>query len=145
MRAVIQRVSSAAVTVSDEQIASIGSGLLALVGVAADDDDEAPQRLARKTARLRIFGDDEGKMNLSVTDVSGEVLVVSQFTLYGDASKGNRPSFISSASPEIAEPLIDSYVEALRAEGLGVATGRFRAHMEVDLVNDGPVTILIDT
>jgi D-tyrosyl-tRNA(Tyr) deacylase len=144
VRLVIQRVSSAAVTVSGERIAGIGAGLLVLAGVGKDDNDEAARRLARKVAALRIFGDDDGKMNRSLTDVGGEVLVVSQFTLYADTKKGYRPSFVAAARPELAVPMLEAFVAGLRSAGVEVAEGRFGARMEVSLVNDGPVTILLE-
>jgi D-tyrosyl-tRNA(Tyr) deacylase len=144
VRLVIQRVSSAAVTVSGERIAGIGAGLLVLAGVGKDDNDEAARRLARKVAALRIFGDDDGKMNRSLTDVGGEVLVVSQFTLYADTKKGYRPSFVAAARPELAVPVLEAFVAGLRSAGVEVAEGRFGARMEVSLVNDGPVTILLE-
>jgi D-tyrosyl-tRNA(Tyr) deacylase len=159
---VVQRVSCAAVTVAGERIAGIGAGLLVLAGVGRDDSDEAARRLAAKVAGLRIFGDDEvgvplgqrrggvplgqrrGRMNRSVTDVGGDVLVVSQFTLYADTRKGYRPSFVDAARPEVAVGVLEAFVAGLRSEGLQVAEGRFGAHMEVSLVNDGPVTILLE-
>ncbi|MCW3043063.1 MAG: D-tyrosyl-tRNA(Tyr) deacylase [Actinobacteria bacterium] len=144
MRLVIQRVSSAAVTVSGERIAGIGAGLLVLAGVGKDDNDEAARRLARKVAALRIFGDDDGRMNRSLTDVGGEVLVVSQFTLYADTKKGYRPSFVEAARPELAVPVLEAFVAGLQSAGVEVAEGRFGARMEVSLVNDGPVTILLE-
>ncbi|MEA2567779.1 MAG: D-aminoacyl-tRNA deacylase [Actinomycetota bacterium] len=144
MRLVIQRVSSAAVTVSGERIAGIGAGLLVLAGVGKDDNDEAARRLARKVAALRIFGDDDGKMNRSLTDVGGEALVVSQFTLYADTKKGYRPSFVEAARPELAVPVLEAFVAGLQSAGVEVAEGRFGARMEVSLVNDGPVTILLE-
>lgn len=144
MRLVIQRVSSAAVTVSGERIAGIGAGLLVLAGVGKDDNDEAARRLARKVAALRIFGDDDGRMNRSLTDVEGEALVVSQFTLYADTKKGYRPSFVAAARPELALPVLQAFVASLQAAGVEVAEGRFGARMEVSLVNDGPVTILLE-
>ena len=145
MRAVIQRVSQASVTVDSQVVGSIGRGFLVLVGVTHSDSRAEAERLARKIAGLRIFEDDAGKMNLGLADVGGAVLVVSQFTLYGDARKGRRPDFIQAARPEVAEPLVDYFVEALRSAGLPVETGRFRATMEVALVNDGPVTLWLDT
>lgn len=140
MRALVQRVSSASVVVGAEQVAAIGHGLLVLLGVATGDDQAAADRLARKLAALRIFEDDAGKMNLSVRDVGGEVLVVSNFTLCGDVRKGNRPSFVAAARPEDAEPLVERVRAALDAKG-----GVFGAQMQVELVNDGPVTILAET
>ena len=145
MRIVLQRVSRASVSVSEETVGSIGHGLLALVGVREGDDEAEARRLATKTAELRIFPDDEGRFNRSLLECGYEVLVVSQFTLYGDTRKGRRPSFNDAASPEVAEPLIDAYTQALEAKGATVARGRFGAHMEVELVNDGPVTILLDS
>ena len=139
MRALVQRVSEASVTVDGEEIARIGRGLLVLLGVRGEDGADEADRLAGKLERLRVFEDDEGRMNLSVRDVDGELLVVSQFTLYGDARKGNRPSFVDAAPPEVAEPLY----ERLRA-ALGARGGRFGARMEVALVNDGPVTLLLE-
>ena len=140
----LQRVSSAAVTVAGERIAGIGAGLLVLAGVGRDDNEEAARRLAAKVAGLRIFGDDDGKMNRSLTDVGGEALVVSQFTLYADAKKGYRPSFVGAARPELAVPVLEAFVAGLQSAGVKVAEGRFAAHMEVSLVNDGPVTILLE-
>ena len=140
VRAVVQRVSSASVTVAGERVGAIGRGLLVLVGVADGDGEAQADRLARKLEALRVFEDGEGKMNLSVRDVDGELLVVSNFTVYGDARKGNRPSFVTAARPEVAEPLVDRVRELLAAQG-----GVFGAHMAVELVNDGPVTLVIDT
>ncbi|MDF1513911.1 MAG: D-aminoacyl-tRNA deacylase [Anaerolineae bacterium] len=144
MKTVIQRVKSASVTVENRIVSRIGPGLLVLIGIGQEDTGEQARWLAHKTANLRIFPDSEGKMNLSVKDSGGEILVVSQFTLYGNTRKGFRPSFVSAAAPEIAEPLIDSYVAGLLAEDVDVVTGIFRADMQVSLVNDGPVTILMD-
>lgn len=144
MRVLVQRVSRASVTVDCERVAEVGRGLLVLVGVTHDDEDGAAHKLAAKTARLRVFADDDGLMNRSVVDVGGEVLAVSQFTLYGDARRGNRPSFTAAANPEQGEAVYAAYVEALRAEGVPVETGIFGAHMRVELVNDGPVTILLE-
>ena len=145
MRAVVQRVTQAGVTVAGERIAEISAGLLVLLGVEQGDDKKAADYLADKVAGLRIFEDEAGKMNLSVADRGGEVLVVSQFTLLGDCRKGRRPGFSAAAEPEIAEPLCTYFVERLRDAGLFVQTGRFRADMAVDLVNDGPVTLLLDS
>lgn len=145
MRAVIQRVSRAGVVVAGERIAAIDSGLLVLLGVENGDSKRAAEYLAEKTAGLRIFEDPAGKMNLSVLDCSGEVLVVSQFTLLADCRKGRRPGFSAAAPPELAEPLCEYFVEQLKQRGIGVQTGQFRADMAVDLVNDGPVTILLDS
>lgn len=145
MICLIQRVSRAAVDVSDRRIGEIGTGLLILLGVHVTDTRAEAEWLARKCAKLRIFPDDEGLMNRSLADVDGEALVVSQFTLYGDASKGNRPSFIESARPEQAEPLYETFCDLLSAElGTPVATGEFGAMMDVSLVNDGPVTIHLE-
>lgn len=145
MRAVIQRVARAAVTVEGETVGEIGRGLVVLLGVAHVDEREQARRLATKTAELRIFTDAEGKFNLSLLDVGGEALVVSQFTLLADARKGRRPSFVEAAPPEVAEPLVEEFVAALREKGVRVATGRFRAKMLVDIQNEGPVTVILDT
>ena len=146
MRAVVQRVRRASVTVDEEQepAGAIGPGLCVLVGVTHDDDVAAARRLAEKLWHLRVFDDDDGVMNRAVADAGGEVLVVSQFTLYGDTSRGRRPSWIAAARPEHAEPLVDAVVASLRDLGATVATGRFRTEMAVELVNDGPVTLVID-
>lgn len=145
MKVVLQRVSRASVTVDEQRISRISHGLLLLVGVAEGDTEEAADWLARKVAGLRVFADGEGKMNLSVTDAGGSVLAVSQFTLLGDARKGNRPSFVEAAPPEAAEPLFDCFCERLRANGVAeVQKGSFGAMMDVELVNDGPVTILLE-
>jgi D-tyrosyl-tRNA(Tyr) deacylase len=132
------------VTVDGEVTGSIGPGLVILVGVKEGDTPEAARRLADKVANLRIFADDEGRMNRSVLEAAGSCLVVSQFTLYGDTRRGRRPSFVEAARPEDAEPLVSVFSEALESLGLPVAGGRFRAHMEVALVNDGPVTIVME-
>jgi D-aminoacyl-tRNA deacylase len=139
VRALVQRVSEASVTVEGDEVARIGPGLLVLLGVREDDGPADADRIAAKLERLRVFEDAEGRMNLSVRDVGGELLVVSQFTLYGDARKGNRPSFVEAAPPEVAEPLYERVREALGAKG-----GVFGARMTVALVNDGPVTLLVD-
>jgi D-tyrosyl-tRNA(Tyr) deacylase len=145
MRVVLQRVGEASVTVGGERISEIGRGLLLLVGVALGDGEAEASWLAGKIAGLRIFNDEAGKMNLSVRDVGGEVLAVSQFTLLADTRKGKRPSFVGAAQPEEAEPLFDHFCEGLRAAGIGcVKTGVFGAMMEVALVNDGPVTIVLE-
>ncbi len=144
MRAVVQRAAHASVTVDGEVIGQIGAGLCVLVGVTHDDTEEQAKKLAAKLWKLRIFEDDEGKMNLAVPAVGGKVLIISQFTLYGDAHKGNRPSFIDAARPETAEPLIELIVDELRTLGATVATGQFGADMKVDLRNDGPVTLVIE-
>ena len=145
MRAVVQRVRRAQVTVDGETVGSIRSGLLVLLGVEKQDDEPDAAYLVKKTAGLRIFQDDAGKMNTSVIDAGGAVLVVSQFTLFGDCRKGRRPSFDQVAPPEQADALYQKYVRGLRAEGLQVETGVFRAMMEVELTNDGPITILLDS
>jgi D-aminoacyl-tRNA deacylase len=139
VRALVQRVSRAAVEVDGEEVASIGPGLLVLLGVRTGDTAEQADRLAGKLERLRVFEDADGKLNLSVRDVGGELLCVSQFTLYSDARKGNRPSFVDAAPPELAEPLYERVRSALGAQG-----GAFGAHMNVSLVNDGPVTLLLE-
>jgi D-tyrosyl-tRNA(Tyr) deacylase len=133
------------VTVDGQVVGAIDRGFLVLLGVTHNDGRAEADWLARKIAGLRIFEDAAGKMNLGLADVGGAVLVVSQFTLYGDARKGRRPDFLQAARPEVAEPLVDYFVEALRSTGLPVETGRFRAMMEVELVNDGPVTLWLDT
>lgn len=145
MRAVIQRVAAASVEVDGEEIASIGRGLLVLLGVTHADDEKHAVAMADKLAHLRIFEDEAGKMNLSIADVGGEFLVVSQFTLYGDIRKGRRPSFTDVAPPEQARRLYERVIEELRRRGYSVQSGRFGAHMHVRLVNDGPVTLLFDT
>jgi D-tyrosyl-tRNA(Tyr) deacylase len=146
MRTVVQRVSQAAVHVDGECTGSIGRGLLVLLGIHVTDTPEQVTWMAQKVAKLRIFEDVEGKMNLSVSDVVGQILVVSQFTLYGDARKGNRPSFIEAARPELAVPLYEVFMrEVASASGCEVAAGVFGADMKVSLVNDGPVTIVIDS
>ena len=145
MRAVVQRVSAARVDVADVTVGKIGSGLLILLGVADDDQRADLIWLADKVAGLRIFEDEAGKMNLSVAQTAGEVLVVSQFTLLGDCRQGKRPSFIRAARPELAIPFYEEFIAELRGRGLTVATGQFQAHMQVSLVNDGPVTILLDS
>ncbi|HEY7679687.1 MAG TPA: D-aminoacyl-tRNA deacylase [Terriglobia bacterium] len=145
MRAVVQRVSRAAVRVDSATVGEIGRGLVVLLGIGTGDTPEAATAMAEKVATLRIFPDEEGRMNRSVCDVQGGVLAVSQFTLFGDARKGRRPSFLQAAPPEVAEPLYQAFVAALRGRGLTVASGVFRAMMEVELVNEGPVTILLDS
>jgi D-tyrosyl-tRNA(Tyr) deacylase len=144
MRALIQRVAKAQVDSNGETLSAIGQGLLVFLGVTKTDTQDEVDWLAGKISRLRIFTDDAGKMNRSVSEIGGAVLVVSQFTLYGDASKGNRPGFDQAAGPELAEPLYDSFCDRLRQTGLTVGTGRFGAHMVVSLVNDGPVTIWLE-
>jgi D-tyrosyl-tRNA(Tyr) deacylase len=145
MRAVVQRVTRGSVTIAGEVVGEIGNGLVVLLGVARDDARSDADYLAEKIAALRIFDDDAGKMNLSVRDTGGGVLIVSQFTLYGDVRRGLRPSWSDAAAPEIAEPLYEYFVEKMRTCEVQVATGSFRRMMEVELVNDGPVTILLDS
>jgi D-tyrosyl-tRNA(Tyr) deacylase len=139
VRAIVQRVARAEVSVGGETVGSIGPGLLVLLGVHRDDDEQRADKMARKLAALRVFEDEDGRMSRSVAEHGGEVLCVSQFTLYGDTRKGNRPSFTEAAPPEVAEPLYERVCEAL-----GAGTGRFGAHMAVELVNDGPVTLVVD-
>jgi D-tyrosyl-tRNA(Tyr) deacylase len=154
VRALVQRVSSARVRVdgagepaghTGEVVGEIGEGLCVLVGVTHADDEAKAAKLADKVWNLRVFPDDAGQMNVAVGSVGGAVLVVSQFTLYGDTRRGRRPSWVAAAPPEVAEPLVTAFVEALRRLGAGVATGRFRADMAVELVNEGPVTLLLET
>jgi D-aminoacyl-tRNA deacylase len=145
MRACVQRVSRAKVTVGGQTSGEIGRGMLVLLGVAAGDTEADARALADKIAGLRIFEDDQGKMNLALADVGGTMLVVSQFTLLGDCRKGRRPSFTDAAAPELAERLYQVFVHAVATSGIPVATGRFREHMEVELLNDGPVTLLLDS
>lgn len=145
MRAVVQRVSKASVTVNEEIVGQIGQGFLVLLGIATADERKEADWMARKIAGLRLFEDNEGKMNLSLADVNGAVLAVSQFTLYGDARKGRRPSFIGAARPEHAQPLYDYFCQQLAAEGVLVERGIFQAEMKVSLVNDGPVTLWLET
>jgi D-tyrosyl-tRNA(Tyr) deacylase len=137
-------VTSADVTVAGSRVAAIGPGLCVLLGVTHDDDGDRARRMATKLWNLRILADDAGVMNLSASETGAEILVVSQFTLYGDTSRGRRPSWVAAAGPEHAEPLVDAVVGELRALGATVATGRFAADMQVALVNDGPVTVIID-
>lgn len=144
MKALIQRVKRASVTVENELYSSIGNGLLIFLGVEKDDTSENAAKLAEKVAGLRIFEDENEKMNLSVKDVQGEILVVSQFTLCGDCKKGTRPSFDKAAPPDAAVKLYEEYAENIRALGLVVKTGKFRAMMDVELINDGPVTFLVE-
>ena len=145
MRAVVQRVTRARVVIEGETVGEIGRGLLVLLGVTHSDTAEVAAWLADKIVGLRVFNDADGKMNLSVADVGGGVLVVSQFTLYGDCQKGRRPSFIDAARPEVAIPLYEAFVNGVRALGVPAATGRFGAMMQVELVNDGPVTLILDS
>ncbi len=145
MRACIQRVTSAHVTVESEIIGQIGSGLVVLLGVATDDNADDARQLAEKIVELRIFADAAGKLNRSLAEVGGAMLVISQFTLLGDCRKGRRPSFIDAAPPQLAEQLYEAFVAAVKSHQVQVATGRFRADMQVSLVNDGPVTMLLDS
>lgn len=145
MRAVVQRVSRAKVTVAGELTGEIGAGLLILLGVAEEDSQTDASFLAEKLVGLRIFPDDVGKMNRSLIEANGAMLVVSQFTLLGDCRKGKRPSFIKAARPEMAVNLYNTFVAEVRGRGITVATGRFQEHMDVELVNDGPVTLLVDS
>ncbi|MCA9241720.1 MAG: D-tyrosyl-tRNA(Tyr) deacylase [Planctomycetales bacterium] len=145
MRAVVQRVRRAEVAVGEQVVGRIGRGLLVLLGVAQGDGPRQAEWMSEKVTGLRIFDDPDGKMNLALADVGGEMLVVSQFTLLGDCRKGKRPSFITAAAPELAEGLYQQFVELVRGRGVPVATGRFQTHMQVSLTNDGPVTILLDT
>jgi D-aminoacyl-tRNA deacylase len=145
MRAVVQRVTSASVTVDGEIVGRIGRGFLVLLGVAHDDEQADVVYTAQKLVGLRVFEDDEGKMNRSIAEVGGAMLIVSQFTLYGDCRKGRRPSFIEAAPPEKADSLYRQVVAEVKGQGIVVETGRFQAQMQVELVNDGPVTLLIDS
>ena len=145
MRCVIQRVSEASVRVDDEVLGQIGRGYMALIGVEVEDTDSDLDYIAKKVSGLRIFEDENGKMNKCLADVQGEILAISQFTLFGDARGGRRPSFITAARPELAVPMYEKIVERWRSEGIKVETGRFGADMKVSLVNDGPVTILLDS
>lgn len=144
MRALLQRVSQASVTVENKVISRIGKGLVVLLGIGHEDGEEQAAYLAEKIANLRIFEDSQGKANRSVLDVEGEVIVVSQFTLYADTRKGRRPSFIGAALPEIAEPLVSRFAELLRGQGIPTQTGQFGAHMLVEIQNDGPVTVWLE-
>jgi len=145
MKALLQRVTSASVSINNEVVGKIGRGLVVLVGVANGDTLKDAQYLAQKTAGLRIFANEEGKFDLSVMDVKGELLVVSQFTLLADTRKGRRPSFTDAAPPALGEELCNSFIDQVRATGLKVETGRFQAHMLVEIHNDGPVTIMLDS
>lgn len=145
MRCVVQRVKEASVTVAGKVVGKIGPGYMVLIGVSVEDTEKDVRYMADKVPNLRIFEDAEDKMNLSLKDVGGEILAVSQFTLYGDARGGRRPSFIAAARPEAANELYEQLVASWREQGIHVETGRFRTHMEVGLVNDGPVTILLDS
>src|SRR5436190_24148190 len=145
MRAVVQRVSRASVRIDGETVGSIAAGLVILLGVTHDDTPENAKWLAEKIAGLRIFNDSGGKMNRDLSDVNGAMLIVSQFTLYGDCKKGKRPSFIDAAAPPLAIPLYEAFINGVKALGIPVATGRFGVDMQVDLVNDGPVTLIVDS
>ena len=145
MKAVLQRVQYARVVVEGETVGEIGVGLLVLLGAGRDDSEEDVRYIARKVAELRIFSDAEGKFNLSLADVGGSILLVSQFTLYADTRKGRRPSFTDAAPPDLAEALVNRCAQLLREAGVHVEEGRFGAHMDVSLLNDGPVTIIIDS
>lgn len=145
MRAVVQRVSSSKVTVDERVTGEVKKGLLVLLGVTHDDTSKDVDYMVDKVTNLRIFEDEDDKMNLSLKDIKGEIMAVSQFTLYGDARKGRRPSFSNAARPDIANPLYEEFVEKLRAQGITVGTGEFGAHMMVELTNDGPVTILLES
>jgi D-tyrosyl-tRNA(Tyr) deacylase len=145
VRAVLQRVTHASVSVEGETVGAIGPGLLILLGVAESDGPNQADRLAAKVSELRIFADNEGRFNRSILEIGGQALVVSQFTLLADVRRGRRPSFVDAATPEIAAPLVERFADALRGLGVGVETGRFGAHMFVELENDGPVTLAIDT
>ncbi len=144
MRVLLQRVSGASVTIDGEVVGRIGRGFCLLVGFTHEDDASRVEWMADKVAALRLFPDGDGRMNLGLSDVAGAVLVVSQFTLYGDAAKGRRPSFVGAARPESAIPLYEQFCRELRDRGLSVATGRFGAHMDVDIRNDGPVTLMLE-
>ncbi len=144
MKAVLQRVQQGSVSVGGELVASIGKGLVILLGIGPEDNEEIAQKLALKLAQMRIFPDENGKMNLSLLDVGGEALVVSQFTLYADTRKGHRPSFVKAAHHDLAKPLTDRFAQAMRELGVNTAEGEFGAHMMVEIHNDGPVTIAVE-
>jgi D-tyrosyl-tRNA(Tyr) deacylase len=144
MRAVTQRVRSGSVSIDDKKVAEIGPGLVILLGIGPEDDEKKAVAMARKIAMMRIFGDEEGKINLSLLDVGGDALVVSQFTLYADTHKGHRPSFIKAAPPELAKPLVEYFASRMADMGVPTKTGEFGAHMLVSIDNDGPVTILLE-
>lgn len=144
MRAVIQRVTRASVTVEGNRVSEIRDGLLILLGIGPDDNEDNARAMTKKIAALRIFQDEADKMNLSVRDIGGSAIVVSQFTLYADCRKGNRPSFVGAAAPDLASPLVDRFVELLEEQGVPSQTGVFGAHMDVELLNSGPVTIILE-
>ena len=144
MRAVIQRVTRASVTVEGDRVSEIRDGLLILLGIGPDDNEDNARAMTKKIAALRIFQDEADKMNLSVRDIGGSAIVVSQFTLYADCRKGNRPSFVGAAAPDLASPLVDRFVELLEEQGIPSQTGVFGAHMDVELLNSGPVTIILE-
>lgn len=145
MRAVVQRVRSARVTIAGDCVGDIGPGLVVLLGIAHDDAPEQAQWLAKKIVNLRIFSDADGKMNRDLLEIGGAMLIVSQFTLYGDCKKGKRPSFIAAAGPSVAIPLYEEFINGVKALGVPTATGRFGADMQVELINDGPVTLIVDS
>ena len=145
MKALVQRVTEGSVTIGDEMVGKIGRGLVVLVGIASNDTEKDAQYLADKTVNLRIFPDDTGKFYLSVLDIKGELLIISQFTLLADTKKGRRPSFTDAAPPDLAEKLFDYFVAQVRNSGLGVQTGRFQQYMQVEIHNDGPVTVMLDS
>ncbi len=145
MRAVVQRVRSSSVTVAGEVVGKIEHGFLVLLGITTDDTQDDVVYLAGKLVGLRVFEDDDGKMNRSISEAGGAMLIVSQFTLYGDCRKGRRPSFIEAARPEVAQPLYESFVAEVRGQGIHVETGIFQAEMDVALINDGPITLLLDS
>ena len=144
MKAVLQRVTRASVTVEGDRVSEIGDGLLILLGIGPEDTEEKARMMTKKIAALRIFSDEAGKMNLSVRDVGGSAIVVSQFTLFADCRKGNRPAFVGAAAPSLAAPLVDRFVELLTEQGIPTQTGVFGAHMDVELLNSGPVTIILE-
>lgn len=144
MKAVLQRVTRASVTVEGDRVSEIGAGLLILLGIGPEDTEEKARMMTKKIAALRIFSDEAGKMNLSVRDVGGSAIVVSQFTLFADCRKGNRPAFVGAAAPSLAAPLVDRFVELLSEQGVPTQTGVFGAHMDVELLNSGPVTIILE-
>jgi D-aminoacyl-tRNA deacylase len=145
LKALLQRVNRASVSIEGQTIASIGRGMVVLVGIASEDTEKDIQFLAEKIINLRIFNDAAGKFNLSSIDIGGEFLLISQFTLFGDARKGRRPNFIAAAQPDVAERMFESLVQQVQSSGLPVYTGKFRSHMIVEIINDGPVTIMLDS